>query len=78
MPEPTINDGIQTMITTEIQNQRPLPQKVTVTTIHNNGYIDITTTNGTLMKNIQYTGTPTLNQTAILLHIENNEKIVIT
>ena len=78
MPEPTINEGIKNIATDEIHRQRPLPQKVTVTTIHNNGYIDITTTNGTLMKNIPYTGTPTLNQTAILLHIENNEKIVIT
>lgn len=78
MVEPTLTDAIITVCTNEITQQRPLPSKVTITAIHGNGYIDITDNNGDLIKNIQYIGTPTINNTGLLIIIENDEWIVIT
>lgn len=76
--EPTINEGIEKIATDEMNRQRPLPIKVTITAIHNNGYIDITTRNGDVIKNIEYIGTPVVGNKALLILIENQEQIVIT
>ena len=78
MAEPTLNQAIQTLCTDEINRQRPLPSKITITAVHSNGYIDITTSNGDIIKNIQSIGTPVAGNTGILITIENNERIVIT
>ena len=78
MAEPTLNQAIQTLCTDEINRQRPLPSKVTITAIHNDGYIDIVNSNDEIIKNIECIGNPTVNATGLLITIENNEQVVIT
>ena len=76
--QPTINHAITTLTQDEINRQRPLPSKVTITAIHSNGYIDIINNNDEIIKNVECIGTPVVNNTGLLILLDTNEQVVIT
>ena len=79
MAEPTLNQAILNLTNDELKKQRPLPSKVTITTIHSNGYIDIQDSDGNIQKNIQVIGNSyDVGDIGILFHLANNELVVLT
>ena len=72
----TLNDEIQLMIDQTI-NQQPQPELITITTINTNTTINIKLSNGDVLEQIQYLGTPTVNNKGILLTLKDDTLIVI-
>ena len=72
----TLNDEIQLMIDQTI-NQQPQPELVTITTINTNTTINIKLSNGDVLEQIAYLGTPTVNNKGILLTLKDDTLIVI-
>ena len=77
MAEPTLNKALLILTRDEIRNQRPLPNIVTITAIHNDNYIDIIDNNGDILKNIECIGTPTTNKKALLIQTEQGQVVII-
>ena len=79
IPTPTINEGIEAIVESYI-NQQPKPQKVTITKVYTgNTHIDCKNNNGDLITYVPCIATnPAVNNTGILLFLEDNEKIVTT
>ena len=66
----TLNDSIKTIITDEL-NKQPHPTTATITQVYDDGYVDITCSYGEL-KHIQSITEHEINDTTILIFIENN------
>ena len=79
MTDKTIADSIVTIVQQEL-NQQPKPQKVTITKVYTgNTHIDCKNNNGDTLTYIPViANNPAVNNTGILVFLENNDKIVIT
>ena len=79
IPTPTINEGIEAIVESYI-NQQPKPQRVTITKVYTgNTHIDCKNSNGDSLTYIPViANNPTVNNIGVLVFLDNNDKIVIT
>ena len=75
----SLNNAIQTMIDNTL-NQQPKPQRVIITKVYTgNTHIDCKNNTGDTLTYIPViANNPAVNNTGILVFLENNEKIIIT
>lgn len=77
MAEPTINELIQIMINTTL-NQQPTPELVTIHKTYTGNYVDIKTDTDDIIEYQPCIGTPHKGDTAILIPLKRNKYAVIT
>ena len=79
MAQRTINDEIEDIITSKIQEQ-PYPTKAKITHTYDNGYTDITTEQYGELKYLPTIGNPETGYDAILFFLDNDysKRIVVT
>jgi len=77
MAEPTINELIQIMINTTL-NQQPTPELVTIHKTYTGNYADVKTDTDDILEYLPVIGNPIVGHKAILLPLKRGKYAVIT